>query len=120
MKKRLLAFGTFLTTLALFGCSGTPQGQATLGTTQSGNTLDNGSSTGQPSPSQSTSGGSSTNSAASSATNSAANAAKAPVAIKAKTVRIGSIDWFVDYDQALAYAKQTNKPLWLHFGENPG
>lgn len=36
------------------------------------------------------------------------------------TVRIGSIDWYVNYDAALAEAKRTNRPVWLHFGENPG
>lgn len=35
-------------------------------------------------------------------------------------VRIGSILWYTDYDQALAEARQQGKPLWLHFGENPG
>ena len=37
-----------------------------------------------------------------------------------ETVRIGSIDWYVSYDDALADAKRTNRPVWLHFGENPG
>ena len=37
-----------------------------------------------------------------------------------KTVRIGGIDWYQDYDVALQVAKKSNKPLWLHFGENPG
>lgn len=37
-----------------------------------------------------------------------------------KTVTIGCITWYVDYDAALAIAKKQNKPLWLHFGENPG
>lgn len=37
-----------------------------------------------------------------------------------KTVRIGSIDWYVDYDAAMKVAKTKNMPLWLHFGENPG
>ena len=35
-------------------------------------------------------------------------------------VRIGDIDWYEDYAAALAYAKQADKPLWVHFGENPG
>jgi hypothetical protein len=35
-------------------------------------------------------------------------------------VKIGGITWFTDYDQALAYARKQNKPLWLHFGEDPG
>lgn len=34
--------------------------------------------------------------------------------------RIGEIDWYTDYDQALQVARRENKPLWLHFGENPG
>ena len=38
----------------------------------------------------------------------------------AATVRIGSIDWYVNYDQALEVARESGKPLWLHFGENPG
>lgn len=37
-----------------------------------------------------------------------------------ETVRIGSIDWYVNYDEALAEAKRTQRPVWLHFGENPG
>lgn len=37
-----------------------------------------------------------------------------------KTVRIGSVDFWVDYDDALAYAKENQLLLWLHFGENPG
>lgn len=37
-----------------------------------------------------------------------------------KTVKIGGIDWYVDYDAALKIAKAKNLPLWLHFGENPG
>ena len=37
-----------------------------------------------------------------------------------ENVRIGGIDWLVDYDRALAVARQQNKPVWLHFGENPG
>ena len=44
----------------------------------------------------------------------------APLSTNAETVRIGSIDWYVNYDDALADAKQTNRPVWLHFGENPG
>lgn len=38
----------------------------------------------------------------------------------AKTVRIGGIEWHADYDRALAAARTTDRPLWLHFGENPG
>lgn len=37
-----------------------------------------------------------------------------------RTVRIGGIEWFTDYDAALKLARQQVKPLWLHFGENPG
>ncbi len=37
-----------------------------------------------------------------------------------KRVKIGKIDWYVDYDAALAVAKKEKKLLWLHFGENPG
>lgn len=37
-----------------------------------------------------------------------------------KMVTIGKIKWHVDYDAALAAAKREGKPLWVHFGENPG
>lgn len=37
-----------------------------------------------------------------------------------KQVKIGGIKWYVNYDAALKVAKQKNKPIWLHFGENPG
>jgi len=36
------------------------------------------------------------------------------------TVRIGDVAWYTDYDQALVVAREEGKPLWLHFGENPG
>ncbi len=39
---------------------------------------------------------------------------------KATTAKIGKIVWMTDYDQALIRAKKEKKPLWLHFGENPG
>ncbi|MEW6279456.1 MAG: hypothetical protein AB1758_12575 [Candidatus Eremiobacterota bacterium] len=39
---------------------------------------------------------------------------------RADTVRIGGIDWQTDYDQAVQVARREGKPLWLHFGENPG
>lgn len=39
---------------------------------------------------------------------------------KAKKVKIGGIYWYVDYDAALKIAREENKPMWLHFGENPG
>lgn len=35
-------------------------------------------------------------------------------------VTIGDIRWHTDYDRALKVAKKEQKPLWLHFGENPG
>ena len=37
-----------------------------------------------------------------------------------KRVKIGGIEWYVDYDVALKIAQKENKPMWLHFGENPG
>lgn len=37
-----------------------------------------------------------------------------------KRVKIGAVTWYTDYDEAMAIAKKANKPLWLHFGENPG
>lgn len=40
--------------------------------------------------------------------------------LKPKQVRIGGIFWYVDYDAALKIAQKENKPIWLHFGENPG
>ncbi len=40
--------------------------------------------------------------------------------LKPKQVKIGGIHWYVDYDAALEIAQQENKPIWLHFGENPG
>lgn len=36
------------------------------------------------------------------------------------SVTIGKIEWRTDYDAALKEARQSKKPLWLHFGENPG
>ena len=39
---------------------------------------------------------------------------------KVKTRRIGEIEWQLDYDKAMKIAKETNRPLWLHFGEHPG
>lgn len=36
------------------------------------------------------------------------------------TVRIGGIDWHTSYDAARKVAQREHKPLWLHFGENPG
>lgn len=37
-----------------------------------------------------------------------------------KTVKIGEITWYTDYSQAMAKARELGRPLWLHFGENPG
>lgn len=36
------------------------------------------------------------------------------------TRRIGKIDWYLDYDAALEVARRADKPLWVHFGEDPG
>ena len=38
----------------------------------------------------------------------------------AEQVRIGDVLWYVDYDAALEIARQQDKALWVHFGENPG
>lgn len=35
-------------------------------------------------------------------------------------VTIGDVDWYVDYDAALGIAREQDKALWVHFGENPG
>lgn len=42
-------------------------------------------------------------------------AAEAP-----ERVLIGGIRWYVDYEAALAVAREQDKALWVHFGENPG
>ena len=98
MKKHLLALGTFLTTLTMLGCSGTPENSTGLGSGQQENTLGTEAIAGDSSSSSS-----------------------APISLPdAQTVRIGSINWYVSYDDALADAKRTNRPVWLHFGENPG
>ena len=36
------------------------------------------------------------------------------------TVKIGDITWYTNYEEAREIARKENKPLWLHFGENPG
>ena len=95
MKKHLLALGTLLTTISLLGCSGTPENSAGPISSQPENSLSAGSTTSD---------------------SAGQNAAPAD----AQIVRIGSINWYVNYDQALAAAKQTGRPVWLHFGENPG
>ena len=33
---------------------------------------------------------------------------------------IGQISWYVDYDAAVEVAREQDKALWVHFGENPG
>ena len=38
----------------------------------------------------------------------------------AEQVRIGGVLWYVDYDAALEVAREQDKALWVHFGENPG
>jgi len=45
--------------------------------------------------------------------------AREPVAPMTQ-VRIGKILWYNNYDQAMALARQQQKPVWVHFGENPG
>ena len=37
-----------------------------------------------------------------------------------ETVQIGEILWYVDYDRAVEFARAEDKPLWVHFGEDPG
>ncbi len=37
-----------------------------------------------------------------------------------KRVRIGGVLWYVDYDAAVEIAREQDKALWVHFGENPG
>lgn len=38
----------------------------------------------------------------------------------ATQVVIGDVSWYVDYDAAVAIARAADRPLWVHFGENPG
>lgn len=38
----------------------------------------------------------------------------------ARQVRIGGILWYTDYESAMKIARAEHKPLWMHFGENPG
>lgn len=52
-----------------------------------------------------------------------ANPAAAPNVVHAAdlaTTRIGKIDWYTDYDAAVELARSLDKPLWVHFGEDPG
>ena len=96
MKTQILAVGALFTILTLalnHGCAGPSISQSAVDI-----------------ETETESDGSSTNSAT-----------PVPLAASdAETVRIGSIDWYVDYDEALAEAKRTQRPVWLHFGENPG
>ena len=39
---------------------------------------------------------------------------------RSASVRIGEIDWLVDYEDAVRLARRVDKPLWVHFGEHPG
>jgi len=38
----------------------------------------------------------------------------------AEQVLIGDIRWYVDYEAAVEIAREQDKALWVHFGENPG
>lgn len=53
-------------------------------------------------------------------TSSSTGEATAPAPPGAEQVRIGGVLWYVDYDAALAVAREQDKALWVHFGENPG
>jgi hypothetical protein len=35
-------------------------------------------------------------------------------------VKIGAITWYSNYDEAMTAARLQHKPVWIHFGENPG
>lgn len=43
-----------------------------------------------------------------------------PASQPTSMVTIGGIEWHTDYDVAQADAVRRDKPLLLHFGENPG
>ena len=43
-----------------------------------------------------------------------------PEVTAAKRVTIGNVEWYVDYEDALAIARAQDKALWVHFGEDPG
>ena len=45
---------------------------------------------------------------------------EAPKVGEAAQVTIGDVRWYVDYDAAVEVARQAEKALWVHFGENPG
>ena len=55
-----------------------------------------------------------------SGSDSQTNGAVGVTATESETVHIGSIDWYVDYDKAMKVVMESNKPIWLHFGENHG
>jgi hypothetical protein len=48
------------------------------------------------------------------------NPPAAPTAPASAQVLIGDVSWYVDYEDAVAVARAADKPLWVHFGENPG
>ncbi len=43
-----------------------------------------------------------------------------PMTTTAERIPIGDVSWFTDYDAAVAHARAEQKPLWMHFGEDPG
>jgi uncharacterized protein YbjT (DUF2867 family) len=52
-----------------------------------------------------------------------ANPTAVPNALQAddlETTRIGKIRWYTDYDAAAELARTLDKPMWVHFGEDPG
>lgn len=51
---------------------------------------------------------------------SSAPAPDGPTTSDAERVQIGGVHWYVDYEAALEVARQEEKALWVHFGENPG
>ena len=48
------------------------------------------------------------------------NAGDGVAAGSLERVPIGDIDWYVDYEAAVEVAREQDKALWVHFGENPG
>lgn len=47
-------------------------------------------------------------------------AAGVQATVQADRVKIGGVSWYVDYEAAQAVAREQDKALWVHFGENPG
>ena len=47
-------------------------------------------------------------------------ATETPEAGAAPRVLIGAVRWYVDYESAVEIAREQDKALWVHFGENPG